>query len=223
MFGFLPDWTGTLLDGFITTLELTIIAGAIGVGIAIIVGSAMLARSRVVRFIARTYTEIFRGMSEIVLLFIFVVSLPGFGINLPLFPAALIALSLNIGAYEAEVVRGAVQAVPRGQREAAIALNMSPLLRLRRVILPQAAAVMIGPVNVLTIQLMKATALVSIVGINDFVFSGDLITNLQHNYLAIDGALLIGFFLFGFVLNRLFRVLERRYQRGRTAAGPVKA
>jgi polar amino acid transport system permease protein len=82
-------------------------------------------------------------------------------------PVAILALGLNVGAYGAEVVRGAVSAVPRGQWEATVALNMSRAQALRRIILPQAFVAMIPPWGNLFIELLKATALVSLITISD--------------------------------------------------------
>src|SRR3546814_7395893 len=96
--------------------------------------------------------------------------LPHFGRTLPPLTVAVVALGLNVGAYGAEVVRGAIDAVPRGQWEETIALNMSRIEALRRVILPQAVVAMIPPWGNLFIELMKATALVSLITIGDLTF-----------------------------------------------------
>jgi polar amino acid transport system permease protein len=203
-------------DGALTTIELTVYSGLLGFAIALIAGTAMLARFRTVRFVARTYTEVFRGASEIVVLFIFV-----YGTPLPTFLAAVIALALSIGGYEAEVVRGSVQAVPRGQTEAAIALNMSPMLRLRRIIVPQALVSMLPPINVLTVQLLKASALVSIATITDLTFAADKIIELTGNDVRFYGEILVGYYIIATIINQLFRVTERGLKRGRDVGGVV--
>jgi polar amino acid transport system permease protein len=203
-------------DGALTTIELTVYSGLLGFAIALVAGTAMLARFRAVRFVARTYTEVFRGASEIVVLFIFV-----YGTSLPTFLAAVIALALSIGGYEAEVVRGAVQAVPRGQTEAAIALNMSPVLRLRRVIVPQALVSMLPPINVLTVQLLKASALVSIATITDLTFAADKVIELTGNDVRFYGEILVGYYIIATIINMLFRATERGLKRGRDVGGVV--
>jgi polar amino acid transport system permease protein len=203
-------------SGALTTIELTVLSGLLGFAVALIAGTAMLSRFRSVRFLARTYTEAFRGASEIVVLFIFV-----YGTSLPTFLAAVIALALSIGGYEAEVVRGAVQAVPRGQTEAAIALNMSPLLRLRRIIVPQALVSMLPPINVLTVQLLKASALVSIATITDLTFSADKIIELNGQHVRYYGEILVGYYLIATIINQIFRLTERGLKRGRDIGGMV--
>jgi polar amino acid transport system permease protein len=208
--------------GALTTVELTVYSALLGFAIALVAGTAMLSRYRLVRFVARTYTEIFRGASELVILFIVIFALPQlFDIQLGLLLGGVIALALNIGGYEAEVVRGAVQAVPRGQTEAAIALNMGPLLRLRRIIVPQALVSMLPPINVLTVQLLKASALVSIVGFTDLTKAADNIVELNHNYVRYYGEALIGYYIIATIINTLFRLGERGLKRGRDVGGAV--
>lgn len=214
----------TFAWGALTTIELTAASAAVGFVLGLIAGTGMLSRFVVVRFICRTYTEIFRGASELVILFLVIFGLPQlFGIKLPLFLGAVIAMSLNIGGYYAEVVRGAVQAVPRGQTEAAIALNMSPLLRLRRIIVPQAVVSMLPPVNVLTVQLCKASALVSIVGLTDLAKVSQDVVELNGNWARYIGEALIGYYIINTIINQIFRLAERRLKRGRDLGGKLGA
>ncbi len=212
----------TLAHGALTTVELTVYSGLLGFAIALVAGTAMLSRFRAVRLVARTYTEVFRGASELVILFIFVYGLAEWtAVKLPVFLAAVIALALSIGGYEAEVVRGAVQAVPRGQTEAAIALNMSPLLRLRRIIVPQALVSMLPPINVLTVQLLKASALVSIIGLTDLTEASKHAVNLTGNSVRFYGEALIGYYIIATIINQIFHVTERGLRRGRDVGGAV--
>lgn len=213
--GFLDDfWQGAQ-----TTIELTVFSGLIGFGIALVAGTAMLSRFRAVRFVARTYTEVFRGASEVVILFVFVFGLPQWtGLDISVLVSAVIALALNIGAYEAEVVRGAVQAVPRGQTEAAIALNMPSFLRLRRVIVPQALVNMLPPINVLTVQLCKASALVTMVGLTDVTEVSRHAVRLTGDQTRFFGEALIVYYIINQIINVLFRMTERGMGRWRRAA-----
>ena len=95
--------------------------------------------------------------------------LPLLGLKLDAFEAGFIALGLNFGAYGAEVARGAIQAVPRAQWQAAIALNLSPSQRMRRIIIPQALPIVLPPANLL-VELLKATALVALITVVDLMF-----------------------------------------------------
>ena len=163
---FLPG----LLAGAWVTIQITVAASLLAVVCGLLAGLGKLSPWRPVRWLAITYIEIFRGTSALVQLFWLFFVLPHFGLTLDPIPVAILALGLNIGAYGAEVVRGAMLAVPRGQYEAAIALNMSAFTRMRRIILPQAMVAMIPPWGNLFIELLKATALVSLITVSDLTF-----------------------------------------------------
>lgn len=116
--------------------------------------------------------EVFRGTSALVQLFWFYFVLPMFGMKLPALLVGIVVLGANAGAYGAEVVRGAILAVPAGQREAAVALNLTRARTIWRIILPQAVPAMLPPTGNLLIELLKNTALVSLITITDLTFRG---------------------------------------------------
>lgn len=165
-------------------LPLTVIAAVGGILLTIVLsfvaGLGMLSRLAVVRVVSRTYVEVFRGTSEVVQLFWIFFALPALvGFQLVPLWAGIVVLGLNHGAYGGEFVRGAVQSVPKAQHEGAVALSLSPRDRMFRVILPQALVEMIPPFNNLFIQLLKSTALLSLVFVNETVRQGQfLIPNL---------------------------------------------
>ncbi len=138
---------------------------------------------------------------------------PFFGISLSPFLAGVLVLGLNIGAYGAEVVRGAILSVPRGQIEAAIAINMSPSLRMRRVILPQAFLLMLPPFGNLLIELLKSTALVSLITLSDLTFQGMVLRNSLGRTTEIFIWLLILYFAMAYPLTLGVRWLERRLSK----------
>jgi polar amino acid transport system permease protein len=168
-----------------------------------------------VRWLAIAYIEVFRGTSALVQLFWLFFVLPHFGITLDPIPVAILALGLNVGAYGAEVVRGAVLAVPRGQYEAAIALNMTPLTRMRRIILPQAIVAMIPPWGNLFIELLKATALVSLITVADLTFRAYQLNQATLQTVQIFLLVLVMYLGIALVITFLMRGLERRVARGR--------
>src|SRR5690606_31640354 len=127
-----------LLQGLTVTLQVTAGAILVAIPMALLAGVGRLARWRMVSWPAVAYIEVFRGTVGMVQRFWFYCVLPLFGVSLPAIAAGILVLGLKSGAYGAEVVRGAIQAVPKGQREAALALNMTPGHSLRRIILPQA-------------------------------------------------------------------------------------
>lgn len=215
---FLPE----LLRGAYVTLRLTVISGVLSAVVALIAGLGRLTPSRTVRIVAGLYVEVFRGTSGVVQLFFAFFALPLVGVDLTPMTAGVLALGLNIGAYGAEVVRGAVQALPTGQVEAAIALNMSFLTRLRHVILPQAVVTMVPPFGNLTIELLKGTALVSLITINELTFAAQLIRSRIGRTAEVFAVVLLMYFLMSQVIAMGFRRLERRvdYRRRTQDAAP---
>ena len=164
----LGQFLSVTLEGLLPTVAATAGGIAIAAVLSVVFGLAMLARSRVVRVLARIYVEVWRGTSEVVqLLWIFFVLPILVGYEMVPLVAGIIVLGLNFGAYGAEIVRGAVQSVPRAQHEGCIALNLTPAQRLRRVILPQALVEMVPPMNNLFIQLLKGSSLLTIIGVTE--------------------------------------------------------
>lgn len=200
--------------GLGTTISLTIFGSLLALIVAIITGIARTSKNRIIRFITGTYVEVFRGTSILVQMFwfYFVLPLEPFNITISAFEAGVLALGLNVGAYGAEVVRGAIQAVPKGQYEASIALNMSPMLRMRRVILPQALVRIIPPFGNLMIELLKATSLVSLITLSDITFQARSLQRTQGRTLELYGLLLIMYFLIAYPLTMLVRWFEDRQQ-----------
>ncbi|MCF8571613.1 ectoine/hydroxyectoine ABC transporter permease subunit EhuC [Gordonia sp. HY002] len=154
-------------EGIVVTLELTAGGGLLAFVLAIALGTVVRVRFLPVRFVARVLIEFFRGTSLVVQLFWLFYVLPLLGYQLdPLF-CGILALGLNYGAYGAEVVRGALNAVPQSQVEATIALNFTPWQRLRLVIFPQAWAMMVPSLGNLLIHLLKGTAFASFIMLQD--------------------------------------------------------
>jgi polar amino acid transport system permease protein len=166
------------------------------------------------RWLAISYIELFRGTSALVQLFWLFFVLPHFGVTLEPLTVAVVALGLNVGAYGAEVVRGAVNAVPRGQWEATIALNMSRMEALKRVILPQAVLAMIPPWGNLFIELMKATALVSLITIGDLTFRASQMNQTTYRTVEIFSIVLVFYLAIALLITVGMRALERVAARG---------
>lgn len=209
-----------LLRGLAVTVELTAAAALLAALIALPAGLARASRLRVLSWPAAVYVEVFRGTSALVQLFWFYFVLPLFGIHLPAFAAGVLVLALNTGAYGAEVVRGAVQAVPRGQRDAAAALNLGRARTVLRIILPQALPAMLPPAGNLAIELMKNSALVSLITITELTFSAQLLRAETLKSAEIFGLVLALYFGIALVITGAMRVLERRVGRGLERGGP---
>lgn len=169
-FEFLTLYGDRILSGTLVTILLTVLATLLAVAVALAAGLMRMSSNLAVRGTATVYIEIFRGTSLLVQLYWIFFVLPLFGISLEKFTAGFVAVGMNLGAYGAEVVRGAILSVPRGQWEAALAINMSPAKRMRRVILPQALLIMLPSWGNLLIELLKGTALVALISVADLMF-----------------------------------------------------
>ena len=220
----LPDLLGSflpgLLQGTVVTIEITLGGCILAVLAAIFAALLKLYGPWPLRWLAIVYIEIFRGTSALVQLFWMFFVLPQFGISLAPLTVAILTLGLNVGAYGAEVARGAVLAVPRGQWEATIALNMSRSQALRRVVLPQAIVAMIPPWGNLFIELLKCTALVSLITISDLAFKAEEMNSTTYRTIEIFSIVLVFYLaiatLITITMRRLERFAARGLARGRT-------
>lgn len=216
---FLTTYSDRFLDGTLTTLGQFGLAVAVTIVAAVLSGLMKLAPTKLVRGIASIYIEIFRGTSLLVQLYWFYFVLPLFGISMDQFVAGFLTVGLCYGAYGAELVRGSIQSVPRGQWEAALALNMPPGKRMRRIILPQALVTILPPWGNLMIEVLKGTALVALISVADLMFETRQINN--NTYLsaqAFGTALVIYYIIARLAVTPAMRWLERTMSRkiGRT-------
>jgi polar amino acid transport system permease protein len=145
--------------------------------------------------------------------------MPFFGISLSPLIAGVIALGLNEASSGADVVRGAIQGVPKGPKEAATALGMGSWTRFRRVVLPQALVLMLPPASNLAIDLLKLTSLVSLVTLADITFQGQQLRLGAGNPIVIFCVLLAVYYVLSTVIAFAFRALERRARRGLIPVG----
>ncbi|MEU9999619.1 ectoine/hydroxyectoine ABC transporter permease subunit EhuC [Streptomyces sp. NPDC050848] len=204
-------WQNWVLPGIWITLQLLIASTALAAVVAFTVGTARTHRSRAVRFLAGLYTEVFRGTSALILMFwLFFVLPPLVGWQLVPMWAAILALGLSYGAYGAEIVRGALNAVPKAQREAGVALSFTPWQRLRLVLLPQAVPEMIPSFCNLLVELLKGTALVSLLGVGDVSFAAYLVRLATQESGGIYTVTLVVYFVIALVITRSMKALERR-------------
>lgn len=216
---FLDSWPG-FQEGILITIYLTLGGAALAFVMALVLGVAAGSRLIVLRGIARTIIEFFRGTSLLVQLFwlFFVLPLLGYELD-PLF-CGILALGLNYGAYAAEVVRGALAAVPAAQTEAAIALNLSTWQRLYKVTFPQAWVQMIPPLNNLLIQLLKGSALAGFILLHDLTFQIGELRKTTGDTLFAFGIGLILYFVIAYVLTLFMNLLEF-LAKARLGTGPT--
>lgn len=210
------DLLPPLIGGLGVTLQITAGAAGLALVLALAAGLARLAPSAVVRCTAAVYIETFRGTSALVQLFWAFFVLPFLGIELSPMAAAILVLGLNTGAYGAEAVRGVIRAIPADQWDAAGALGLSRAQTLRRVVLPQAAPVLIGPATTLLIELLKATALVSLISIADVTFVAQTLRADTLRTAEIFALTLLLYFAVAGTLSHLMRRVERHLGRWRS-------
>lgn len=151
------------------TIPLALSSFAIGLVIALGVALLRISKNKVLNTIGSVYVSIIRGTPLLVQLFIIFYGLPNLGVTIPPWPSAIVAFSLNVGGYAAEVIRAAILSVPKGQWEAAYTVGLSWVQSLRRIILPQALRVAVPPLSNTFISLVKDTSLVSIIGLLDLI------------------------------------------------------
>jgi len=201
-----------LLRGLWVTIGITVGAAVLAVPLALAAGLARMSRQPWVSWPAAVYVEVFRGTSALVQLFWFYFVLPLFGVQLPAIAVGVIVLAANAGAYGAEVVRGAVNGVLKGQREAAIALNMTSRQIMQRIVLPQAIPAMLPPAGHIMIELLKNTALVSLITITDLTFRGQLLRSDTLRTTDIFIIVLLLYFAVALLITAGVRLLERRFK-----------
>ncbi|SNS96761.1 ectoine/hydroxyectoine ABC transporter permease subunit EhuC [Antarctobacter heliothermus] len=171
----LVEFFPLLLKGATVTIQLTVVSAVIALVISFVVGLARLSRYRVVRVLSVIYLEFFRGTSALVQMFFMFYVLPLFGLTLAPFAAGFLACGMNLGSYGSEVVRGAIKSVGKPQREAALSLNYTTFQLYRHVLIPQAIPMMIPPFGNLLIELMKLTAVASLITISDLTFAAQIV------------------------------------------------
>lgn len=211
------DWAGYLtliLMGAWVTVKLTLMGSALALVVAFVAGLGRISRHAWVRWLATAYIEFFRGTSIFVQLFWIYFVLPMTGAELTPMQAGVMALGLNVGAYGAEVVRGAILAVPRDQHEACVAVNLTRFQRMRHVILPQALPLMLPTFGNNAIELLKATSVVSLISLSDMTFQAQVVRSQTGSTLMPFVTILLLYFAMSSALSFGMRRLERRVTRG---------
>ncbi|SFV37324.1 polar amino acid transport system permease protein [Devosia crocina] len=217
------EYFGPLMEGAWVTIQLTAYSTVFGAILAFGAGIGKLSSNLAIRAISIAYIEVFRGTSLLVQLFWLYFALPlagmaiGIDLRLPPVVAGVLALSLNIGAYGAEVVRGAIAAVHKDQHEAGRALNFTPRQTLRTITIPQAIPEMMPSFGNLAVQNLKDTALVSLISLGDLTFRAEQIRNFTQDSTTIYSMLLVTYFGMALVLTAMMRTLEAYVSRWRTA------
>lgn len=195
------------------TIPLTVISFAIGLVIALVVALARLSSNWAVSGLARFYISIIRGTPLLVQLFIVFFALPQIGIRIDPFPAAVIAFSLNVGGYAAEIIRAAILSIPKGQWEAAQTIGMDYPTSLRRIVLPQATRVAVPPLSNTLISLVKDTSLASTILVTELFRTAQNVAAPTFEFFALYGTAALYYWIICLVLSFGQSRFERRLER----------
>ena len=222
-FGEVVEYIPDLLRAAVVSVELTLLIMALSLVLGLVVALARMTRIRALQAISTLYVEVIRGTPALLQLTYIYYVLPALGIRFPAFTAGVIGLTLNYAAYLSEVYRAGIQAVGKGQLEAAQALGMSRSLMMRLVILPQAFRIILPPLGNFFISLFKDTALVSTITVRELLYEGQLLSISTFQFfsiLTIVGAIYLALC---YPSSLAVRQLERRLKVGyrpRRAAVP---
>jgi polar amino acid transport system permease protein len=206
MISFLP----ALLEGAYLTITVSLLSFALATMIGLLVGIARISRLLPLRMLATPYVQFIRGTPLLLQLFFIYYVLPYAGIILSPFVSGLLGLTLNYSAYMAEVFRGGVLAIPKGQWEAGLSIGMSRRLLLRRIILPQALRIVLPALGNFFVSIFKDSALVSVVTMRDLMFSGQILAAATFKHFEIFAMVAAIYFLISYPTAKFVEYIEQR-------------
>lgn len=206
-----------LLAGIVLTIVVSVASIAFGLVIGIVVAAARLSRLRIINLISTVYVELIRNTPLLVQLFILYFGLPELGIRPSAIQAAVIALSVNNGAYLSEIIRGGLQSVPRGQVEAAAAIGLSQRTAYREVLLPLGLRSVVPAITNQFILTILGTSVVSVIGVpeltNQILFIDSRVFRTVELLIFLTLAYAVMTFTVSAVASRVNRRLDRAYAR----------
>jgi cystine transport system permease protein len=199
--------------GLTGTIPLSLASFALGLLIALVVALMRISGNRFLAGAARAYVSVIRGTPLLVQLFVIFYGLPSVGVVIDPWPSAIIAFSLNVGGYAAEVIRAAILSVPKGQWEAGHTIGMSHGQTLQRIILPQAARVSVPPLSNTFISLVKDTSLASLILVTELFRQAQQIAAFSQEFMLLYLEAALVYWVFCLVLSSGQSYLERRLGR----------
>jgi polar amino acid transport system substrate-binding protein len=199
-----------LLQGALVTVEISAASMAIAIGLGLLMAVLRVFGPRAVAWLVIAFIEVIRGTPLLIQLFIIFYGLPAVGIRFSPLWAAVIGLGINYAAYEAENYRAGIQSIPQGQLDAALALGLTRLQTIRKVILPQAVRLVIPPVTNDFIALLKDSSLVSVITMVELTKMYGQLAATNYDYIGIGLLTAAIYFVLGLPIARLSRTLEAR-------------
>ncbi|MCK9261340.1 MAG: amino acid ABC transporter permease [Azoarcus sp.] len=209
------DIVRNLLEGGKWTLGLSLIAFILGGGVGLVVLFARIAHNRLLQSLAKTYIEVFQGTPLLMQLFIVFFGLSLVGVDISPWFAAATGLTLFTSAYLAEIWRGCVESVPKGQWEASTSLALTYPQQMRYIVLPQALRIAIAPTVGFSVQVVKGTAVTSIIGFTELTKTGSMLANATFQPFLVFGLVAVGYFILCYPLSLYAKSLEKKFHVAR--------
>ncbi|SHH19991.1 amino acid ABC transporter membrane protein, PAAT family (TC 3.A.1.3.-) [Caloranaerobacter azorensis DSM 13643] len=213
-FSFLAKYYMFFIYGLKNTILLAIFSVCLGVILGIFLALMKISKNRILNIISTSYIEFIRGTPLLVQLYIIYYGLPNIGIDLPDFLAGIIALSINSAAYVAEIIRAGIQAVDKGQMEAAKSLGMTHNMTMKYIIIPQAFKNILPALGNEFIVVIKESSIVSIIGIHELMYNADTVRG--NTFQPFEPLIVVAliYFIITFTLSKLLGLAERRMRVG---------
>lgn len=209
------DILRNLIDGAKWTLGLSLVAFILGGAAGLLVLFARISGKRPLVWLTKGYIELFQGTPLLMQLFIVFFGISLLGVDVPAWFAAALGLTLFTSAYLAEIWRGCVEAIPKGQWEASASLAMSFAQQMRHVVLPQALRIAIPPTVGFSVQVVKGTAVASIIGFVELTKTGSMLANATFQPFLVFGLVGLGYFALCYPLSLYAKRLERKFHVAR--------
>lgn len=224
-FSFLSKYWPMFIRGAGTTLILSVFTVVIGLIVGVVLALMRLGKFKPLSLISAAYTEFIRGTPLMVQIFFIFYALPqmgikipnisGLGFDFPRFASGILAMGLNSAAYVGEIVRAGIQAVDRGQTEAARSLGMTGWQTMRRVVLPQAFKNILPALGNEFVTVIKESSIVSVIGIADLMFRTNDVIALSYKSLECLAVAALIYFVLTFISSRLVSLAERKLSHGK--------
>lgn len=208
--GIIGDSIPLLAEGLVVTLQVSALSAVLGLALGVVLGLGSLSRSRLLRWLVMAYVDFIRGTPLLIQIFLVFFALPMIGIRFDEFWAGVVALSLNAAAFVAEVVRGGVGSIEKGQTEAAKAIGMRHNQILVYILLPQAYRQMVPPLTNELISLVKNSSLLSVISVYELTRAGQAIISVHFVPFEIYTLLALYYYVLIKALSWLSAQLERR-------------
>lgn len=210
-----------LLEGLQGTLTATVVAAVLAFPLGAGMAMLRLSHRKTVRYLATGYIELFRSIPLLLLIYVFLLALPPYGINLPIFWKLVAPIIMVNVAVLAEVFRAGIKGLDRGQAEAALSIGMTSAQTMRIVVLPQAIRLVIPTLVAQLVSLLKDSTLGYVVSYPELMKQGNSLTVYTHLLVQTFLIVAVIFVVINLLLSQLASWLERRLQRGRRMVGPV--